>query len=71
MTAKIETTGRKTTKKKSVSEHKFSTKNADNFTLQLKDIQKPIVTNIQRVCRVDRKSLNNLTFEFLEKEENN
>lgn len=47
MTAKRETTGRKTAKKKSVSEHEFSTKNADNFTLQLKDIQKPIV-NLHR-----------------------
>ena len=32
---------------------------------------KTTVTNIQRVCRGDRKSWNNLTFEFLEKEENN
>lgn len=42
-----ETTGRKTSKRKAVIEHEFSTKNSDNFTLQLKDIQKPIV-NLHR-----------------------
>ena len=47
MTQKRETTGRKTAKRKTTSEHEFSTKNSDNFTLNPTDLQKPII-NLHR-----------------------
>lgn len=47
MTQKRETTGRKTAKRKATSEHEFSTKNSDNFTLNPTDLQKPII-NLHR-----------------------